>query len=109
MNTRAARIIQAAHTAGQTTLSEYDSKRVLKLYGVPTSKEVLVTSQTAARTAASKIGYPVVLKACSAVATHKTPPTATQSFSRTTRTRAPRSHQWAPFSRSSLCARSRPE
>ena len=72
MNTKAARIIQAARTAGQTTLSEYDSKRVLKLYGVPTSKEVLVTSQTAARTAASKIGYPVVLKACSADATHKT-------------------------------------
>ena len=72
MNTRAARIIQAARAAGQTTLSEYDSKRVLKLYGVPTSKEVLVTSRTAARTAASKIGYPVVLKACSADATHKT-------------------------------------
>ena len=72
MNTRAARIIQAARAAGQTTLSEYDSKRVLKLYGVPTSKEVLVTSQAAARIAASKIGYPVVLKACSADTTHKT-------------------------------------
>ena len=44
MNTRAARIIQAARAAGQTTLSEYDSKRLLKLYGVPTSKELLVTS-----------------------------------------------------------------
>jgi len=72
MNSRAASIIQAARAAGQTTLSEYDSKRVLKLYGVPTSKEVLVTSQTAARTAASTIGYPVVLKACSAGAIHKT-------------------------------------
>jgi acyl-CoA synthetase (NDP forming) len=72
VNTRAARIIQAARAASQTTLSEYDSKRVLKLYGVPTSKEVLVTSQAAAKTAASKIGYPVVLKACSADATHKT-------------------------------------
>jgi acetyl-CoA synthetase (ADP-forming) len=72
VNTRAARIIQAARTAGQTTLSEYDSKRVLKLYGVPTSKEVLVTSLAAARKAATKIGYPVVLKACSADATHKT-------------------------------------
>ena len=72
VNTKAARIIQAARAAGQTTLSEYDSKRVLKLYGVPTSKEALVTSLAAARTAASKIGYPVVLKACSAGAIHKT-------------------------------------
>ena len=72
VKTKAARIIHAARAAGHKTLSEYDSKRVLKLYGVPTSKEVLVTSLAAAREAASRIGYPVVLKACSVDATHKT-------------------------------------
>ena len=66
------RIIGAARARGQRTLSEYDSKRVLKAYGVPTSREVLVGNLTQARAAAKKIKYPVVLKACSADATHKT-------------------------------------
>lgn len=66
------KIIRAARTAGQRTLSEYDSKRILAAYGVPTSVEVLVSTQAEAKVAAKKIGYPVVLKACSADEAHKT-------------------------------------
>ncbi len=68
----AERIIDSARKRGQRTLSEYDSKRVLKAYGVPATREILVATQRAARDAARKLGYPVVLKACSADATHKT-------------------------------------
>jgi len=34
-------IIQAARQRGQKTLSEYDSKRVLKNYGIPVVREIL--------------------------------------------------------------------
>lgn len=68
----AKRIVDGARKRGQRTLSEYDSKRVLKAYGVPITREVLVSTQTAAKDAARKLGYPVVLKACSTDATHKT-------------------------------------
>ena len=66
------KIIAAARERGQRTLSEYDSKRVLKAYGVPISREVLVANLSQAKAAARKLKYPVVLKACSADATHKT-------------------------------------
>lgn len=72
MATRADRIIKAAVARGQKTLSEYDSKRVLAAYGVPVSRETLVSNLTQARAAARKLGYPVVLKACAADAIHKT-------------------------------------
>lgn len=72
MATRTQTILAAARKKGQKTLSEYDSKRILASYGIPVSKEALVTSQSAARAAAKKIGYPVVLKACSADEAHKT-------------------------------------
>ena len=72
MANRTQNIIRAALASGQRTLSEYDAKRILKAYGVPVSREVLVSSATQAKAAATRIGYPVVLKACSANAAHKT-------------------------------------
>jgi len=72
MATRTQKIIAEAKKRGQRALSEYESKRVLAAYGVPVSKEVLVTSAAQARAAAKKIGYPVVLKACSPDESHKT-------------------------------------
>jgi acetyl-CoA synthetase (ADP-forming) len=68
----AKRIVEDARKRGQKTLSEYDSKRVLKAYGIPVTRETLVSTPSAAKDAARKLGYPVVLKACSADATHKT-------------------------------------
>lgn len=72
MATRTQSILTAARKRGQKTLSEYDSKRILSAYGIPVSREVLVSTQTEAKAAAAKIGYPVVLKACSADEAHKT-------------------------------------
>ena len=72
MATRSESILAAARKRGQRTLSEYDSKRILAAYGIPVSREVLVTTQAEAKAAAAKIGYPVVLKACSADEAHKT-------------------------------------
>lgn len=72
MATRSETILAAARKRGQRTLSEYDSKRILAAYGIPVSREVLVTTQAEAKAAAAKIGYPVVLKACSADEAHKT-------------------------------------
>ena len=68
----ASNIISEALAAGQTTLSEYDSKRILAEYGIPTTQEFLVDELAAAEQAAEQIGYPVVLKVCAAVAQHKT-------------------------------------
>lgn len=53
-------------------LSEHEAKRVLAAYGVPVSRERLVATAAEARAAAARIGYPVVLKGCSASEAHKT-------------------------------------
>ena len=72
MAANGAKIIEAARKTGHRTLSEYDSKRILAAYGIKVSRERLVANLTEARAAAKRIKYPVVLKACSADAAHKT-------------------------------------
>ncbi len=66
------KLIDAALQRGQTTLSEYDSKQLLADYGVPVTKEVLVQNRESLGTAIEKIGYPLVMKGCSADIAHKT-------------------------------------
>jgi len=66
------KIIQDALKKGQKTLSEYDSKRLLRSYGFPVVREKLVHTRAAAAQAAKAIGLPVVLKGCSAAISHKT-------------------------------------
>ena len=53
-------------------LSEYEAKKVLDGYGIPVTREVLVTSADQAVESAQKIGYPVTLKIQSAQIAHKT-------------------------------------
>ena len=65
-------IIGQALKNGQKSLSEYDSKRVLKAYGFPVVKEKLANTRAGAVKAAKEIGLPVVLKACSPAIAHKT-------------------------------------
>ena len=65
-------MIAEALAAGQTTLSEYDSKKILAEYGIPTTEDLLIDELAAAEQAAEQIGYPVVLKVCAAAAQHKT-------------------------------------
>lgn len=72
MASKTQRIIDAALKRGDAALSEHDSKKLIAAYGVPVSRETLVSTAAAARAAARKIGYPVVLKACAADAIHKT-------------------------------------
>ena len=72
MRSKGATIIQRARQWRQAALSEYDSKRVIAAYGVPTTREALVQTTAGADPAARRIGYPVALKACAAGASHKT-------------------------------------
>ena len=65
-------VIQKALKKKQSTLSEYDSKRLLKEYGVPVTREYLVKSAKEAVARSNQLGYPVVLKGCAAALAHKT-------------------------------------
>lgn len=65
-------IVRRARARGQRALSEHDSKRILRAYGVPVTREALVTTASGARDAARRIGYPVALKVCAAGEAHKT-------------------------------------
>ena len=65
-------IVRAARSGGRTILTEYESKRLLAAYGIPTVETVVATDEDAAVAAAERIGYPVVLKLHSETITHKT-------------------------------------
>ena len=65
-------IIEQALNNGQTTLSEFDSKKILKEYSIPVTKEIVVNDLAALETAANEIGFPLVLKGSSAEIAHKT-------------------------------------
>ena len=54
------------------TLSEAQSKKILKSYGIPVVHEVVAMSEDHAVLEARKIGFPVVLKGLGANLTHKT-------------------------------------
>jgi len=66
------KLIDEALSEGRSQLSEYESKQVLAAYGLPVTGECLVNTPEALIPAAEKIGYPLVLKACSADIAHKT-------------------------------------
>ncbi|MDQ1277615.1 MAG: hypothetical protein QG555_655 [Thermodesulfobacteriota bacterium] len=65
-------VVKKARAAGRNTLTEAESKSILKEYGVPVVEEAAVFSVDAAVAAAERIGYPVVLKGLGARLTHKT-------------------------------------
>ena len=58
--------------AGGGALSEYDSKGLIRAFGVSTTREELAADADAAIAAAERIGYPVALKVNSADILHKT-------------------------------------
>jgi acyl-CoA synthetase (NDP forming) len=66
------KLIDDAIQQGRTTLSEYESKQVLASYRIPVAREELVDNVADLFKAAAKIGYPVVIKGCSADISHKT-------------------------------------
>jgi acetate---CoA ligase (ADP-forming) len=61
-----------AAAAGGRALNEYDSKRMVSLFGVGATQEVLCRDVEEAKRAAAKIGYPVALKIASQQIAHKT-------------------------------------
>ena len=66
------KIIEAAITNSQTTLSEFESKQLLAAYRIPVTRETLVKDRKNLLNAIAPIGYPVVLKGCSSEIAHKT-------------------------------------
>ena len=68
---RADDLIRPALDRGQPALSEYESKKLLHLYGIPVAREKLSRNAVEAVSAAVDIGFPVVLKACSPELMHK--------------------------------------
>ena len=64
-------LIQTALARGQRALSEYQSKKLLRQFGIPVTREELVQTAEAAVAAAGMIGFPVALKACSPELLHK--------------------------------------
>jgi len=68
----AAKIIHEARQAGRTILTEFESKRILGAYGIPTVPTVEATTEDEAASSAGEMGYPVVVKLLSQTITHKT-------------------------------------
>ncbi len=65
-------ILAKAVNEGRKTLSEYESKQVLKGYHIPVTRERTVADEDGLRAAMEEIGFPLVLKGCSSKIAHKT-------------------------------------
>lgn len=68
---RAGALLDHAHTAGYTLLSETESKQLLSCYGIPTVETRSAEGPDQAVRLAEEIGYPVVLKLHSHSIAHK--------------------------------------
>lgn len=68
----AAAIIEQARKSGRTILTEYESKQLLSIYGIPTVETRIAADADEAVRIADELGYPVVLKIHSETITHKT-------------------------------------
>ena len=72
MSTSQLDLAESLRAANVTALGEYDSKRVLAGWGVPSADDRRVSSVDEAVDAATEIGYPVALKVDSPDILHKT-------------------------------------
>jgi succinyl-CoA synthetase beta subunit len=68
---RADELIKNALSKGQQALSEYESKLLFGLYGIPVTREALAVNAGEAADLAEEIGFPVAVKACSPALMHK--------------------------------------
>ena len=69
---QASAIIREARERGRTLLNEYESKKLLATYGIPTVDTRIARDEEEAVREAKAIGFPVVLKLFSETITHKT-------------------------------------
>jgi len=65
-------LLDEVRASERTLLTEYESKRLLGIYGIPTNETRVAQTVDAAIAAAEAIGYPVVIKLHSETITHKT-------------------------------------
>ena len=65
-------IIEKALKEGRTTLSEHESKELLRTYDIPVTREIETADQDETLKAALEIGFPLVIKACAPDLSHKT-------------------------------------
>ncbi len=65
-------LIDKVLSEGRTRLSEFESKLLLAAYGIPVTREILVSDLSELMPALQELGYPVVMKGCSPDITHKT-------------------------------------
>ena len=69
---KASAIISDVRKSGRTILTEFESKRLLAAYGIPTVETHIATTESDAVKQAARLGFPVVLKLHSETITHKT-------------------------------------
>jgi acetyltransferase len=69
---RADDMLKSVRKHGRTILTEYESKKFLSAYGIPTVETRIATSEKEAVRHADDLGFPVVLKLYSETITHKT-------------------------------------
>lgn len=65
-------LIESALLEGRLSLSEYESKQILSHYRIPVTREKPAFDLEGLLKAVEEIGYPLVLKGCSAGISHKT-------------------------------------
>jgi acetyl-CoA synthetase (ADP-forming) len=65
-------IINKALNEARTTLSEHESKELLRAYDIPVTREMEADNQRVFMEAIQKIGFPLVIKACGPHLSHKT-------------------------------------
>ena len=66
------KIIERALREKRFTLSEHESKEILRAYAIPVTRERLVGNQQALTKAIEEIGFPLVIKASAPGLSHKT-------------------------------------
>ena len=69
---QAEKIISEVRKAGRTILTEFESKKLLSAYGIPTVETHIALTENDAVKESARLGFPVVLKLYSETITHKT-------------------------------------
>ncbi|HME44874.1 MAG TPA: acetate--CoA ligase family protein [Syntrophorhabdales bacterium] len=65
-------VIETALKQGRTTLSEHESKEILRAYGIPVTREEEIFDERRLGESLARIGFPLVIKASGPSVSHKT-------------------------------------
>jgi acetyl-CoA synthetase (ADP-forming) len=65
-------VIETALKQGRTTLSEHESKELLRAYGIPVTREEEIFDEQGLGESVARIGFPLVIKASGPNVSHKT-------------------------------------